>query len=541
MAETSIFGINSNLDTQDIINKLVLLEARPLEIVDAKRAIESAKLTAFQDLKSRLQTFKSAVTNINTTSRLLSSEGNFSNNNALDVNQVVDITTTNQTSSGTFSFSVSQLATESKIISAGFATTTTEIKKGQFSIEIGGTTQYIKIDDSNDTLDGLRLAINNSGANVKASFLNDGATTDPVRLLVSGTKTGSDNAVTVRHFNSLIGAGDVDATTFTQTQTGQNASLVVDGVSISKSSNTVTDVLDGAALTLKSAGSGVITLATDFDDIQNKITDFVDAYNDLVLHLKDELSLDIDKDETGVLFGNFTVQNLQQTLRDSVTSQVQGVTGDYQYLAQIGIKTQSDGTLLVDTGDLADALTTDVTNVSQLFASTGATTSTSVTFVGFTNDTVAGTYDLQVSNGTPQLSNENANTFVNATGSGNFFAGASGTDAEGLNFRISTVTNGTFGTITISLGIAETLNRVLINLTDTSLDGPLSAEIDTATDSIRDFDETILEMEERLLLFEENLKQRFTNLEIVLGRLNSQKDAFDNALPGIQSLFSGKR
>ena len=129
MAETSIFGINSNLDTQDIINKLVLLEARPLEIVDAKRAIESAKLTAFQDLKSRLQTFKSAVTNINTTSRLLSSEGNFSNNNALDVNQVVDITTTSQTSSGTFSFAVSQLATESKIISAGFATTTTEIKR----------------------------------------------------------------------------------------------------------------------------------------------------------------------------------------------------------------------------------------------------------------------------------------------------------------------------------------------------------------------------------------------------------------------------
>ena len=195
----------------------------------------------------------------------------------------------------------------------------------------------------------------------------------------------------------------------------------------------------------------------------------------------------------------------------------------------------------MDTGDLADALTTDVTNVSQLFASTGATTSTSVTFVGFTNDTVAGTYDLQVSNGTPQLSNENANTFVNATGSGNFFAGASGTDAEGLNFRISTVTNGTFGTITISLGIAETLNRVLITLTATSLNGPLSAEIDTATDSIRDFDETILEMEERLLLFEENLKERFTNLEIVLGRLNSQKDAFDNALPGIQSLFSGKR
>jgi len=539
VAQTAIFGINSNLDTGGIIDNLVSLQRTPISIVEAKRALEEAKLLSFQDLRDRLQTFKGIVTTLNTESRFLSTKGEFSNNNATDTNAVVSLSTNSSAASGTFSLVVNNLARETKLISGGFASVTSAISEGTMNIGVGDNTVAITIDSSNNTLDGLRLAINNSGLDVKASFINDGSSENPVRLAVSGTKSGEDNNVTIGVSNFLLGGGVNNLVDFTETQSAQNSSFTLDGVAITKSGNVVSDVIEGAVVTLESAGSGTVTLSSDSDAIKDKIQSYVDGYNELTLHLNSELALEVETGETGVLFANFTVQNLQQQLRETVSGQILGVTGDFNYLSQIGIRTLSDGTLSIDDGELSDALAEDVGNVSQLFSSSSTSTSSAVTFVGFTNNTIPGSYDIRVENGVPQLAASGTTTFTDAVGSGNFYAGADGTDAEGLNFRISSLTNGDYGTLTLSIGVAQITNRILANLTDASLEGPLEAEIDTATETIQDFDETIIQLEERVVLFEENLRERFTNLEVVLGRLNSQRDAFDQSIAGIQALFSG--
>jgi len=542
MAQNAVFGINSNLDTQDIINKMVSLEARSMDLVEAKKQIEQQKLASFQELKNRLQTFKSVVTTLNTQSRFIVNKSVFSNNSFSDSNKVVDITTTSSASSGTYSLIVNNLATESKLITSGHAETTTSIASGTVTIVIGSSaSSTVTIDSTNNTLDGLRLAINNLGLAVKASFLNDGDATNPYRLLVSGTQTGSSGTVTMSHytFGNPFNPRPVGVS-FETTQTARDASLLLDGVSITKSSNTVTDVISGAALKLQSAGSGTISLSTDTEAITTKVSDFVDEYNDISLFLAEQLALDSETEETGVLFGNFAVQNLQQILRSSISSKVTGISGDYTYLSQIGITTQSDGTIILDTDDFSDALVGDIENVSQLFSSNGSVTNSSVAYVGFTSDTEPGYYDLQVSNGAPQLSNSGASTFVNASGSGNFWAGSSG-DSTGLNFRISSLTDGSYGQISLSIGVAEILNRELKDMVDSSLNGPLVTELDTIKETVDDYNETLLEQAERLLEFEESLKARFTNLEIVLGRLNAQKDTFNSALAGIQNIFSKRK
>ena len=530
MATAAIFGINSNLDTGGIIDNLVALQRSPIDIVEAKRSLEDAKLLSFQDLKGRLQTFKSIITTLNSEAKFLSTQGNFSNNNALDTNSVISLSTSSQATSGTFSLTVNNLARETKIVSAGFASTSGAVTHGDIVIIVGTTSATITIDSTNDTVDGLRLAINNSGLDVKATFLNDGSSTNPVRLVISGTQTGADNSVSI-----------TSATvTFSLSQTAQDASFTLDGIAITKSSNTVTDVITGTIVTLESAGSGTITLSSDTDTIKENIQSYVDGFNELMLHLNDVLSLDADTGETSVLFANFAIQYLQHTLRATASQEILGVSGDFLYLSQIGIRTLSDGSLSIDDGDLSNALAKDVGNVSELFSSKGSTSSSAVTFVGFTNATQPGGYTLQVSNGVPQLATSGSSTFVDATGTGNFFAGADGTDSEGLNFRIASLTDGSYGTITLTLGVAEIINRILANLTDASLDGPLEAEIDTATKTIADYDETIIDLEERLVLFEEDLREKFTNLEVLLGRLNSQRDAFEQSIDGIRALFSRK-
>lgn len=532
MAQNAIFGINSNLDTGGIIDNLVKLQRSPITIVEAKRGLEEAKLLSFQDLRNRLQSFKGVVNTLNTEARFLATKGDFSNSNATDTNTVVSLSTSSQATSGTFSLTVNNLARESKLVSEGFSSTSGAVTHGTINITIGETTTGITIDSTNDSVDGLRLAINNSGLNVNATFLNDGSSTNPLRLVLSGSNTGEDNSVS-------IGSGS--AVSFTESQSAQNANFILDGVAVTKSGNVVSDVIDGTVLTLESAGSGTVTLTSDTDEIKDKVQAYVDAYNELTLHLNAELALEDDTGETGVLFANFTIQNLQQKLRETISNEVLGVAGDFKFLSQIGIRTLSDGTLSIDDGDLSDALAADVANISQLFSSSSNTTSAAVTFVGFTNKTKPGSYDIRVSNGVPQMAASGSTTFVDAVGSGNFFAGAEGTDAEGLNFRISSLSDGDYGTITLAIGVAQVTNRILANLTDASLEGPLEAEIDTATETIKDFDETISQLEGRMVLFEENLRERFTNLEVILGRLNSQRDVFDQSIAGIQALFSGNR
>jgi flagellar hook-associated protein 2 len=530
MAQNAVYGINSNLDTQDIINKMVSLESRSMDLVEAKKQIEQQKLASFQELKNKLQTFKSVVTKLNTESRFIVNKSIFSNNSYSDSNKVVDITTTSSASSGTYSLIVNNLATESKLITRGYEKTTSPIlnyanknASGAVTIVIGSASSTVTINPTNDSLDGLRLAINNLGIDIKASFLNDGDKTKPYRLLISGTQTGSSGAVTM---STNIASGSVTMG-FETTQRAQNASLSLDGVSIAKSSNTVSDVINGTALKLQAAGSGTISLSTDTDSITTKVSDFVDEYNELSIYLKEQLALDPESGETGVLFGNFAVQHLQQILRSSISTGITGTNGSFSYLSQIGITTQADGTLILDTDKLTSAVVKDIKNVSQLFSSNGSTTNSSVTFVGFTRETAPGAYDLKVSNGVTQLSNSGASTFVNASGSGNFWAGASG-DSTGLNFRVSDLTDGSYGKIILSVGVAEILNRQLVNMVDTSLNGPLVTELDTIKETVDDFNITLLEQAERLLNFEESLKERFANLEVVLGRLNAQKDTFNS-------------
>lgn len=491
--ESGIFGINSGFDSAELIDNLVLLQRRPIDLTIAKRDVDQAKLAVFQDLKNRLQIFKTTATNLNTDSKFLSTAGSFANNSSTDNNSVVDISTTSQAIEGDFSLVVESLAKAGKVVSNGFSSLTSTIPHGTFEIMVGSTRTLIEVNSTNDTLDELRLAINNSGADVQASFLNDGDSTNPIRLIISGKSTGADNSISADLFQTNLGTGPLSSSdlAFTSTQTAQDAIIQVDGISINKSSNTIDDVIQGTTLNLQTAGSGTVSLASNFTAIKENIDSFVQDYNDTINFLKELLSFDPDTNETGVLFGNFTVQNLQSTLRNSITSQVTGTTGTFEFLSQIGITTEADGTLTVDDAELTDALEEDVNSVSELFASKGTTTSSNVTFVGFTSETVAGTYDLRVLNGTPQLSVSGANNFTDATGSGTFFAGAEGTDAEGLNFRIDTTTDGNFGTINLSLGVAEVIKRELTKLTDASLQGPLVAETTTFTNSIKDFDNTI--------------------------------------------------
>jgi flagellar hook-associated protein 2 len=258
----------------------------------------------------------------------------------------------------------------------------------------------------------------------------------------------------------------------------------------------------------------------------------------LVAFIDEQTEFNPETFATGTLFGNSSVQSLETTLRRIATGQVTGVSGPFEFLSQIGITTQDDGTLARDEVKLDAALTTHLAHVISLFTSSGSATDANVTFVGFTDNTVPGTYDVQVVGGVPQLSPSGASTFVDAVNNGSFFTGAAGTDAEGLSFSMASLVDGSYGTITLSVGVVPRLNQEISILLDSSQQGPLTSELDSITESIDDLNETLLRMDDRLELFEKRIRQEFVNLEIILGRLDAQRNAFQQALQNLGSAFN---
>ena len=173
----------------------------------------------------------------------------------------------------------------------------------------------ITIDSSNNTLSGVRDAINASNASVTASILKNG---DNYQLLLVSENSGASNSM------SLTVTGDGDSVNtdnsglsqlsynpsnahLTQSRAGGNAAFTFNGLSVVSASNTVTDVIDGVSLTLQSQTTSDITLnvTNDSAGIIDKIQAFVDGYNDYANLTRDLVAYNADTGEAGILQGDF--------------------------------------------------------------------------------------------------------------------------------------------------------------------------------------------------------------------------------------------
>ncbi len=540
MEFTSIFGIKSGFDSASLVQKLIALQARPIDLKLAQLQAKETKLEAFQSLRTELQTFQSVLNGIGTADRFTVNSATFTKTSG--TGNVLTVATTSSASPGTFDITVNTLAQETNLLSDTGYTAATDVVTSAgadnyfVEVVVGGAMTQVAITHP-ATVQDVVDAINNSAVDVTASIINDGGAVDPLKIQIQGNQPGTANAVTARvvRVDTLVETNEL---TFTAAQTATDASVTVDGVTFTRSSNTISDIITGVTLNLESLGSGKLILATDNTAITGNIQDFVDAFNKLTSFIDEQTEFNPETFATGTLFGNTSVQNLETTLRRIATGQVTGTGGTYEFLSQIGITTQDDGKLALDEVKLDAALATDLTSVVSLFTSSGSATDANVTFVGFTDNTVAGTYDVQVVGGVPQLSPAGAGTFVDAVNNGAFFTGAVGTDAEGLSFSMASLVDASYGTISLSVGVIPRLNQEISVLVDSSQQGPLTAELDSITESIDDLNETLLRMDDRLALFEKNIRQEFVNLEIILGRLDAQRNAFQQALQNLGSAFS---
>lgn len=359
-------GIGSGLDVNSLVSQLLQLERQPLNSMSTKKQTFNDQLSAFGKVKSDLDAFKTAVGGLKLDMDFSASKATSSDTSLLAA------VASNTASAGSYDIKISQLAQAGVKASAPKADPKAAAgASGTFTMSVGSKSFNITLDGS-ESLEGIRDKINAATMTVDgktstqtlttASVINTGTAAAPqYKLVMSSTGKGTDNAVNIdSNLDTALGG-------FTETQQAKNAKFTINGLDVERSTNSITDVVDGVTLNLASADPAKtvsLTVARDTDAITKKVNDFISAYNKLAgtvssLHQKGG-TLEADNSATSVLY------QLQNVFNEP--AKISG--NDFNYLAQVGISFKKDGTLSLDSTTFAKALETNSNKVVSLFTDT---------------------------------------------------------------------------------------------------------------------------------------------------------------------------
>lgn len=267
----------------------------------------------------------------------------------------------------------------------------------------------IVIDSTNNTLQGIRDAINKANFGVTASIVSDGSTGTPFHLVLNSSATGANSNMKISLSGdgadpadpaivALLGYDPAGVQNLSQKTAAQDTKAVVNGIAVTSSSGSITGALEGISLTAGKVGSATLTVARDTSTITTSINGFVKAYNDLNNQIKGLNGYNAETKTGGVLLGDSTVQTLQSQLRKQLTGAITGLEGSkLTSLSQVGIAFQKDGSLALDSGKLQKAITSNFNDIAGLFAAVGRASDSNVSFVSATSQTKAGDYEIEIS------------------------------------------------------------------------------------------------------------------------------------------------
>ncbi|BFN28620.1 flagellar hook-associated protein 2 [Pseudomonas sp. SCT] len=377
-----VTGIGSGIDIDSIVKSMVAAERAPKE--SQLKTLESkttTRITAIGALKSAITEFQSALGNLNKPEVFKARAASSSNADLLSVKAGVTA------GAGSYKVAVSQLASGSKVALQAFkndAANPVALGTGTMRISVGDSELPITVDESNNTLAGIRDAINKAGADkgVSATIVTDDAGS---RLVLSSSTTGKDENITVAvdegstgNLSQLAFAGgtnkpgaDGSAGVITQ---AQNAVLTIDGLTVTRKTNSINDTIEGVTLELKGLvdEKEPLTVGVTLDEagVKKQIQSFVDAYNKLIGVINAQTKVtsvgEGKAPVTGALVGDATARTLLNTIRNELVS-VQG-SGGIRALTDIGVTTQKDGTLKVDSDKLSKVVSANFAELSELFA-----------------------------------------------------------------------------------------------------------------------------------------------------------------------------
>ncbi|MDP3668539.1 MAG: flagellar filament capping protein FliD [Telluria sp.] len=420
-------GIGSNLDVEGIVSKLMSVEQQPLLKLAKQETSYQIKLSGFGTLKGALSQFQSAVRGLSDISKFQGMRSSTSDAS------VASVSSTSAATPGAYSLKVTQLAQTQKLVAGGTASDSAPIGKGVISFDFGtitdpgttynsttgkygvGTTfqtggtgiKTVTIDDTNNSLAGIRDAINKAAIGVTATIVNDGGASTPYRLALTSNVSGVEKSMKISVANTapdtglsaLLNHDPAAVQGLSQTSTAQNALFTVDGILVSKASNKVSDVIDGVTLNLLKESpttATTITVERDTTAVTASVNAFVKAYNDISQTLRDAAAYNATTKTAAILNGEASVRSIESQVRSVLMAPVAGGASAFSRLSEIGVTMQKDGLLAVDSTKLSTAMSSNFADFAGLFAAAGKSSDSLVSYSSASAATKPGAYALEV-------------------------------------------------------------------------------------------------------------------------------------------------
>lgn len=370
----NVSSISKGIDVNAIVSSLMEVEKLPLGRLNNTRAQYDAQLTNYDKFNSLLTNFSKNISNLKNALTNNAYKINSSDNNVLSTVQ-----TTNTVSPSQYNINISQLAQAQQLASAAFSSNNSALNiSGNLVIDIGEQHFSLTLSAEN-TLETIRDKINHALTNpgVSATILSTTSETGTpeYRLILTAKETGLANHMQL--------SGDalpvLDLTH--EITAAQDAIFTVDGYKATRSTNTISDLLEGITFTLNAANSSALIQITadnvsKTDNVSNAIRALVDGYNALIDN--------IDKNQSTKNIRDNTYSIVKLRLQNTLS--LKTGTGDIQNLFDMGLQTApsrtstndygveyvSTGKLTLDNEALSQALNTNLKQVTAFFMDVGS-------------------------------------------------------------------------------------------------------------------------------------------------------------------------
>ncbi len=382
----SFGGLGNGVDFGPVVDALVQAERLPIDGLTQKKLQAQKKQTELGLLGAKLLSFQGLASTLRNRVSFNKTQVNVASPSA---QPPLSATVSSSASPGTYQVTVNQLASAHQIISksstavSGVDADIVGGGSGTFQFQVGtGSIQTVNL-DATGTLDDLRTAINDLGSGVSASILNTGSDASPqFRLVLSANETGLDQAITIVADDTILDTVTTGVDTFQAAQDSEVVLGVTDvgagteAITINRSSNTLTDVVGGLTLNLQAVDATnpvTISVNQDNDAVKESISDFVNGYNEIVSFVNERTFYNTETKERGIFVGESLARTVLDRVRESVFSQISGLT-NYSGASQIGFETQAaDGTIKLNEATLETALSTNFSAVRDLFVKNATT------------------------------------------------------------------------------------------------------------------------------------------------------------------------
>ncbi len=353
-------GLASGLDTNAIISALLSVESRGVERLETRKEAEQGKISLFGTLEGLVSKLQDKAR------ELSSSRGILGYAVSLSDEGVATFSVTGAPTSGAHTLEVTHLASVDRYTFDGVTDPDLALSAGTLSFDYDGTSYSF---NGGVSLNQLAADINTqAGEDVTATVINTGTSVSPnYKLVVAGDDTGSQFTLD----NLSVGIAELSINPPDRLSTASNAQVVLDGLTIDRTTNVFDDVIPGLAFTVREVTTAPISVDVSLDAELTKtgVREFVDAYNAVIDFINGQSAFDAEEGSAGPLFGDSSLRTIRGAIHQALfyVDPVLAQSSPYSTLGLVGVDLQIDGRLKLDENEFEQKLLADPSALENLF------------------------------------------------------------------------------------------------------------------------------------------------------------------------------